>query len=40
MKGNAAQFFAKKQKQAVDPQAVMNEIQARNIAVYIGIDQL
>lgn len=37
MKGNAAQYFAKKEKQKEDPEEILNQIEAKIIAKYIGI---
>lgn len=39
MKGNAAEFFQKKEKQVEDPETIMNQIEAKIIARYIGIDE-
>ena len=39
MKGNAAEFFLKKEKQPDDPETILNQIEAKLIARYIGIDE-
>lgn len=39
MKGNAAQFFQKKDKPVEDYETKLNKLQAKIIARYIGIDE-